>query len=113
MTTDRVANMAPDGLKFSKPLSWTAGKPITEAELVKRLTALYDEISPLEPEDLDVQTLAPKAKELIHERLLKHKNKGVVAWTTCCIVECLKLFAPDAPYTGQELKVRCQLQRQY
>jgi sister chromatid cohesion protein PDS5 len=96
-------------LKFKKPLSWTAGNPIAEGELVKRLQALYEEISELEQEDLDLDSLAPKAKELVADRLLKHKSKGVQAWTACCIAECLKLFAPNAPYTGKELKVGMQL----
>jgi sister chromatid cohesion protein PDS5 len=105
-TTDAEEHESgPATLKFNKPLSWTAGRPIAEAELVKRLQALYEEISELEPEDIDLDSLAPKAKELIADRLLKHKNKGVQAWSTCCVAECLKLFAPNAPYTGKELKV--------
>ena len=34
-----------------------------------------------------------------------HKDKGVKAYTACCIAELLNIYAPDAPYTAGELKV--------
>jgi sister-chromatid-cohesion protein PDS5 len=92
-------------LQFRQSISWTAGKPIAEGELIKRLEALYKEISQKEQEDIEVESLRPKASDLVSERLLKHRNHGVQAWTACCIVEMLRLFAPDAPYTPKEMKV--------
>ncbi|KAF2675466.1 putative sister chromatid cohesion and DNA repair protein [Microthyrium microscopicum] len=90
-------------LKFNQPISWPAGRPIAEGELIKRLHAFYDELKEMD-DGVDLETIRPKAKDLVAERLLKHKNKGVQAYTACCLVEILRIFAPDAPYTGKELK---------
>jgi sister chromatid cohesion protein PDS5 len=93
-------------LQFRQQISWTAGKPIAEGELIKRLETLYSELSRKEQEKIDIESLRPKASDLVSERLIKHRNRGVQAWTACCIVEVLRLFAPDAPYTAKEIKVR-------
>jgi len=45
------------------------------------------------------------AKELAAQNLLNHKDNGVRAWTACCLVDILKLCAPDAPYTSSQVKV--------
>jgi sister-chromatid-cohesion protein PDS5 len=39
---------------------------------------------------------------------MSSKDKAVKALTACCIADILRLFAPDAPYTENELKVRSQ-----
>jgi sister chromatid cohesion protein PDS5 len=101
---DEPTNSLPP-LQFRQAISWTAGKPIAEGELIKRLEALYKEISQKEQEDINVESLRSKASDLVSERLLKHRNRGVQAWAACCIVEMLRLFAPDAPYTPKEMKV--------
>ena len=46
------------------------------------------------------------AKELITPALLLHKERGVKAYIACCLVDILRLYAPEAPYTERELKVR-------
>ena len=93
------------GLQFKEPLSWRAGKPIAIAELLRRLQALAKEIRGLEQEDVPREAYSAVAKELASSNLLAHKDKGVKAWTACCIVEILRLCAPDAPYTGIQLRV--------
>jgi sister-chromatid-cohesion protein PDS5 len=45
---------------------------------------------------------------LVNPSLLQHKDVGVRAWTCCCLVDMLKLFAPDAPYPAKNLKVQVQ-----
>ena len=45
------------------------------------------------------------SKELADRQLLEHKDKGVRAWVACCIVEVLRLCAPDAPFTERQLGV--------
>ena len=59
----------------------------------------------MEQEENDRESFTPVAKELASPNLLGHKDKGVRAWTACCLVDILRLCAPDAPYTGQQLKV--------
>ena len=94
------------GLQFKEPLSWRAGKPIAIAELLRRLQALHQELRVLEQEDGPPrEAYTAVAKDLASSNLLAHKDKGVKALTACCIVDILKLCAPDAPYTGIQLRV--------
>lgn len=43
--------------------------------------------------------------ELVNETLINHKDKGVRAYTACCLADILRLCAPDAPYTPSQLNV--------
>lgn len=93
-------------LQFNEPLSWKAGKAIPVATLIKRLTALFDELQGLEQEeDINRESFATVAKELAAPNLLGHRDDGVKAYTACCLAEILRIHAPDAPYTGPQLKV--------
>lgn len=93
------------GLVFNEPLSWRAGKPISTGVLLKRLNALSDELREMDQEDIDKDSLTKVAGELVGQHLLGHKDKGVRAFTGCCLVDVLKLCAPDAPFTPSQLKV--------
>lgn len=96
------------GLQFNEPLSWRAGKSIAVAELLRRLQILAKEMGDMEQEENERDSFTHVAKELASPNLLAHKDKGVRAWTAACLVDILRLCAPDAPYTGQQLKVsRC------
>ncbi|KAK0637929.1 Sister chromatid cohesion protein pds5 [Lasiodiplodia hormozganensis] len=95
---------ASTGLAFNQPLTWRAGKPIPVAELLRRLQALSQELRGLDQEEADRGALMPVAKELASQNLLSHKDRGVRAWTGCCIVDMFRLCAPDAPYTASQLK---------
>ncbi len=59
----------------------------------------------MEQEEAERGSFTRVAKELVSPNLLAHKDKGVKAWTACCLVDILRLCAPNAPYTGQQLKV--------
>ncbi|KAL9034925.1 MAG: hypothetical protein Q9214_006823, partial [Letrouitia sp. 1 TL-2023] len=91
-------------LRFNEPLSWRAGKQIPVADLLRRLQALSKEMQELEQEDFERESLDTVAKELASPNLLAHKDKGVKALTASCLVDVLRLCAPDAPYTGQQLR---------
>ena len=93
------------GLQFNEPLSWRAGKTIAVAELLRRLQTLQREMRDMEQEENERESFTHVAKELVSPNLLAHKDKGVRAWTAACLVDILRLCAPDAPYTGQQLKV--------
>jgi hypothetical protein len=99
----------PAGLTFSEPLSWRAGKPIATGELLKRLDALANELREMDQEETDKDSLTTVAKDLAGQNLLGHKDKGVRALTACCLVDVLKICAPNAPFTGSQLKVRMPL----
>ena len=93
------------GLQFHEDLSWRAGKSIAIADLLRRLQALHKEMRDMEQEENERDSFTRVAKDLASPNLLAHKDKGVKAWTACCLVDILRLCAPDAPYTGQQLKV--------
>lgn len=92
-------------LTFNEPLSWRAGKPIVTGELLKRLDTLSNELQEMDQEEIDKDSFTKVAKELAGQQLLGHKDKGVRAFTACCLVDVLKLCAPDAPFTPTQLKV--------
>lgn len=107
-TEAEVTETALHTLQFNEPLSWRVSKPIAIGELHRRLSALAEELKDMEQEENDRDSLTKVAKELAGHNLLAHKDKGVRAWTACCLVEILRLCAPDAPYTGAQLKVTRQ-----
>ncbi|KAI9845226.1 MAG: hypothetical protein M1837_004981 [Sclerophora amabilis] len=92
------------GLQFNETLSWRAGRPIAVAELLRRLQALSKELREMDQEEHDRTSFTKVAKELVGQGLLGHKDKGIRAWTACCLVDILRLCAPDAPFTGAQLK---------
>ncbi|KAL8735889.1 MAG: hypothetical protein Q9181_002616 [Wetmoreana brouardii] len=92
------------GLQFNEPLSWRAGKPIAVADLLRRLQALSKELQEMDQEEDQRDSFTKVAKELVNPNLLVHKDKGVKALTASCLVDILRLCAPDAPYTGQQLR---------
>ena len=104
VTSNDAANRR-SGLQFDEPLSWRAGKAIPIADLLRRLQTLFKELQSMEQEEDERDSFTKIAKELASPNLLAHKDKGVKAWVGCCLVEVLRLCAPDAPYTGHQLKV--------
>ena len=94
------------GLQFDEPLSWRAGRSIPVADLLRRLQSLSKEMRDMEQEENERESFTKVARELVNANLLGHKDKGVKAWTAACLVDILRLCAPDAPYTGQQLRVR-------
>jgi sister-chromatid-cohesion protein PDS5 len=96
----------PGTLTFNEPLSWKAGRPIPTAELLRRLDTLATELREMDQEDVDKESFNDISKSLAAQNLLGHKDKGVRAFTACCLVDVLKICAPDAPFTPTQLKVR-------
>jgi sister-chromatid-cohesion protein PDS5 len=92
-------------LKFKQPLVGRPGRPIGVSDLLTRLKALLEELRTIDQEEAHRESLMPVAESLAHQSLLQHKDNGVRAWTVCCIVDMLRLFAPDAPYPASKLKV--------
>ena len=93
-------------LQFNETLTWRPGKPISIDVLLKRLDRLSKELGEMEQEAIDPNSLTKVAKEVASHQLLSHKDKGVRAYTACCVVDILRLCAPDAPFTPSQLKVR-------
>lgn len=93
-------------LRFREELSWRPAKPIPSATLVARLERLARELAEFDQGEVLLDSLRPVAARLAHRNLLHHKDRGVKAYAACCLVDLLRLFVPDAPFTDDQLKVR-------
>ncbi|KAI3336840.1 armadillo-type protein [Xylariaceae sp. AK1471] len=91
-------------LQFNETLSWRAGKPIATGELLRRLEKLSKELADMDQESADKESLHGVAKDLASHNLLAHKEAGVKAYAAACLVDILKLCAPEAPFTPKQLK---------
>ncbi|KAI0634818.1 armadillo-type protein [Trametes polyzona] len=80
------------------------GKGLDTDTLQKKLKALHQELADMDQEHVDVASLNHVRKELINPTILLHKDRGVKAYTACCLADLLRLYAPDAPYTQNELR---------
>lgn len=56
-------------------------------------------------QDVDLSTLKGVQTQLSSPQLILHKDREVRASVACCIADVLRLSAPDAPYTGDDLQV--------
>lgn len=92
-------------LQFKETISWKPGKAIPVPQLVKRLKVLNTELRELVDEEVDLDSLNQVAKDLCAIGLLHHKDPGVRAFLSCCLADVLYLYAPNAPYTANQLKV--------
>jgi sister-chromatid-cohesion protein PDS5 len=92
-------------LTFDEEISWKPAKPIPTSTLIKRLDKLSKELSDLDQGAADLDSIRHVAKQLGHRNLLQHKDGGVKAYTACCLVDILRLFVPDAPFTDDQIKV--------
>ena len=93
------------GIQFSEPLTWRAGKPIAVGDLLTRLQKLAAELRNYDLDQVDSRAFTALAGDLANANLLGHKDKGVRAWTVSCVVDVLKICAPDAPFIDGQLKV--------
>lgn len=91
----------PKKLAFNEKL---LGKGLTTDSILKKLKALHTELAAMDQELVDVSSLNSVRKELINTSILLHKDRGVKAYAACCLADILRLYAPDAPYTHNELR---------
>ena len=92
---------SPQKLKFHDKL---VGKGLSTDALLKKLKNLHTLLADLDQDRVETATLTTVRKELIHNTILLHKDRGVKAYAACCLADILRLFAPDAPYTHNELR---------
>lgn len=98
-------------LKVTLPLVPRANKPITTAELIKRLTDLSNQLIDADQDNAAIKGQLERniAPQLVDKNLLQHKDKGVKSYLAVCIVEALRICAPDAPFSAPQLKVILRL----
>ncbi|KAF4454568.1 sister chromatid cohesion protein PDS5 [Fusarium austroafricanum] len=92
-------------LTFDEEISWKPAKPIPTSTLIKRLDKLSKELSDLDQGATDLDSLTDVAKQLGHRNLLQHKDRGVKAYTACCLVDILRLYVPEAPFSDDQIKM--------
>ena len=90
-------------LQFRGPLNKTG---ISAAELHERLREFQKELSETAQGDLDTSQLDAYCQELIKPTFLRHKHKGIQAIVACILADMLRLYAPNAPFSSLEIKVR-------
>ncbi|PHH91384.1 hypothetical protein CDD83_692 [Cordyceps sp. RAO-2017] len=96
-------------LRFNEELSWRPAKPIPSGTLIARLESLSKELADFDQGEVHLDSLKAVAANLVHRNLLQHKDRGVKAYTACCLVDILRLFVPDAPFTDDQLKTMFSL----
>ncbi|KAJ1807474.1 Sister chromatid cohesion protein pds5 [Coemansia sp. RSA 2523] len=101
-----TSDSGPHELSFQPKLFANASqkKTVPIAELYKQLKKLSKELNGLEQETVDTQSLDAVTRQLLAPSLLRHKEPGVVAYVSCCIADILRLYAPEAPYSEDEIK---------
>ena len=72
--------------------------------LLKRVRQVRTELSEMDQDAVDVNSLKDVCKELVTPALMLHKDKAVKANVACCLADMLRLFAPNAPFTPAELR---------
>ncbi|KIJ30528.1 hypothetical protein M422DRAFT_36533 [Sphaerobolus stellatus SS14] len=96
-----VSTSANKKLKFKEKL---VGKSSSTDALLKKLQSLHQELAQMDQDAVDIKSLDKVEKDLVNVQLLLHKDKGVKAHTACCLADILRLTAPNAPYTRDELR---------
>lgn len=74
-----------------------------KTDLVNYLNELHKSLSQLSQEINDrPKGLKQTALQLVEPKLLSHTDKDVRVLCTCCIVDILRIFAPEAPYNNDD-----------
>ena len=98
--TRNSGQSSPRKLKFQEKI---LVKGYSADVILKKLKALHNELADLD-QDIDKKSLSSVRQELISTSILLHKDAGVKAYAACCLADLLRLYAPDAPYTSNELR---------
>ncbi|KAI8336363.1 armadillo-type protein [Chlamydoabsidia padenii] len=73
------------------------------SSLVERLQELHKELQTFEQQRVDLPSLAFISKQLVHEQILQHDSSLISTLACCCIVDIIRLHAPEAPYNNAQL----------
>ncbi|WRT64749.1 uncharacterized protein IL334_001683 [Kwoniella shivajii] len=92
-------------LDFKEAIFSKGSKRDASEVVLKRIKILRQKLSVLEQDAVDLRSLDPIRKQLIHQDILIHKDRGVKAYAACCMADMLRLYAPDAPYSESQLSL--------
>ncbi|SCU97563.1 LAMI_0F10528g1_1 [Lachancea mirantina] len=96
-------------MAFKRSIIPTMKENTTVEQLLDTLNSLHEHLSSLKQEALDVSSIDKYRAELMDRRIFKNKDAGVRTLCACCLSDILRLYAPHAPYTGEELRAIFQL----
>lgn len=87
----------------------SARKRLTELQpdlLANELKRIFDELSILAQDDMHAKAeAADYADQVILPSILRHKDKSIRILASCCVANILRIYAPEAPYSAQQLDV--------
>ena len=77
------------------------------SKVVEQLKELHEALCRIEQDELPQMQdeLGPVARRLVDSELINSTDKTIRLLVSCCLANILRLFAPEAPYTGTELGV--------
>ncbi|KAH7279481.1 hypothetical protein KP509_37G021700 [Ceratopteris richardii] len=78
--------------------------PHTKDAILKQLKQAAEMLSEMKQSQDAKASLQPLTNALALPAILKHKDKDVRLFATSCIMEILRIVAPDAPYSDKELQ---------
>ena len=80
-----------------------AAKIKNKNELIKHLKDLHEDLHDRSQEMSDrPKGLKAVAQQLIQPKILKNSDKDVRLLTACCLVDVLRIYAPEAPFNDAE-----------
>ena len=84
---------------------------ISTSALRKRLLKVHSGLKEIKQADegeeqFELEYLEGVGKELISSDVLCHSNQEVRLTSLCCLVDVLRVYAPDAPFNDVEIQVR-------
>eukprot|EP00051_Salpingoeca_urceolata_P020675 m.313233 g.313233 ORF g.313233 m.313233 type:complete len:1382 (-) comp19662_c2_seq10:225-4370(-) len=87
-----------DGSTELKPITGKIGKD----DLVRRLKALHEHLS--NREQSEIRGLEEYTAALVQPTLLRNTSTDVRLHVSCCLAQVLRVYAPEAPYSEEELR---------
>eukprot|EP01041_Mallomonas_annulata_P003697 gene3697-7356_t len=80
------------------------GKALKKNELIPKLKDLHEALQCVSQEPAErPENLDTISAQLVSARILGHIDKEVTLLATCCIVDILRIYAPEAPYNDEQL----------
>jgi sister chromatid cohesion protein PDS5 len=79
------------------------GKATRKVELLSRIKVLHDSLKHLDEVGTMKKTLAAISGQLNSKKLIGNQEKEIRLLSAACILDILRLFAPDVPYSSEEL----------
>ena len=75
-----------------------------KGEILSDLKALHEALTTLSQDPKErPKGLPVTAAHLVSDRIIGHSDKEVRLLAACCLVDILRVFAPEAPYNDMEL----------